>query len=81
MILEDFIGYANHLGLLSEEISKGTPVASDPPLSHLTYLILSRTGGEALGNTPQAFSMVALVRRFYRLRHGRRADLPFLPPP
>ena len=23
MILEDFIGYSNHLGLLSEEISKG----------------------------------------------------------
>ncbi|GAA5943595.1 hypothetical protein JCM3775_005820 [Rhodotorula graminis] len=39
-ILEDFIGYTNHLGLLSEEISKG---------------------GESLGNTPQAFSLVSLI--------------------
>ncbi|GAA5825609.1 hypothetical protein JCM11251_000307 [Rhodosporidiobolus azoricus] len=46
MILEDFIGYANHLGLLSEEISKG---------------------GEALGNMPQAFSMVALISTIFNV--------------
>ncbi|GAA5970813.1 hypothetical protein JCM11641_004464 [Rhodosporidiobolus odoratus] len=45
-ILEDFIGYTNHLGLLSEEISKG---------------------GESLGNTPQAFSMVALISTIFNV--------------
>ncbi|GAA5855676.1 hypothetical protein JCM9279_003300 [Rhodotorula babjevae] len=45
-ILEDFIGYTNHLGLLSEEISKG---------------------GESLGNTPQAFSLVSLISTCYNV--------------
>ncbi|GAA5903769.1 hypothetical protein JCM6882_003413 [Rhodosporidiobolus microsporus] len=46
IILEDFIGYTNHLGLLSEEISKG---------------------GEALGNMPQAFSMVAMISTIFNV--------------
>ncbi|GAA6007856.1 hypothetical protein JCM10207_004901 [Rhodosporidiobolus poonsookiae] len=45
-ILEDFIGYTNHVGLLSEEISKG---------------------GEALGNFPQAFSMVSLISTMFNV--------------
>ncbi|GAA6027557.1 hypothetical protein JCM8097_007921 [Rhodosporidiobolus ruineniae] len=52
-ILEDFIGYSNHLGLLSEEISKG---------------------GEALGNIPQAFSMVALVSVIFNVDRATRGS-------
>ncbi|GAA5981841.1 hypothetical protein JCM10908_004632 [Rhodotorula pacifica] len=56
-MLEDFVGYTNHVGLLSEEISKG---------------------GEALGNIPQAFSLVALISTIYncdRATAGRNFPL------
>ncbi|GAA5849432.1 hypothetical protein JCM8547_000448 [Rhodosporidiobolus lusitaniae] len=45
-LLDDFIGYGNHVGLFSEEISKG---------------------GEALGNTPQAFTMVSLISAIFNV--------------
>ena len=45
-LFENALGYANHLGMFSEEISKS---------------------GEQLGNTPQAFSHLALISAAFNL--------------
>lgn len=46
LIFEQILGYANHLGIYSEEIG---------------------LGGEALGNTPQAFTHLALISAAFNL--------------
>ena len=46
LIFEQILGYANHLGIYSEEIG---------------------LGGESLGNTPQAFTHLALISAAYNL--------------
>ncbi|MEM1406266.1 MAG: glycoside hydrolase family 15 protein [Bacteroidota bacterium] len=46
LVFEQMLGYANHLGIYSEEISDR---------------------GEALGNTPQAFTHLALISAAYNL--------------
>ena len=46
LIFEQMLGYANHLGIYSEEIG---------------------LSGEALGNTPQAFTHLALISSAYNL--------------
>lgn len=46
LMFEQMMGYANHLGIFSEEIG---------------------VGGEALGNTPQAFTHLALISAAYNL--------------
>jgi GH15 family glucan-1,4-alpha-glucosidase len=46
LIFEQMLGYANHLGIYSEEIG---------------------LSGEALGNTPQAFTHLALISAAYNL--------------
>lgn len=46
VMFEDLVGYSNHVGLFSEEISKS---------------------GEALGNTPQAFTHVSLISAAFNL--------------
>lgn len=49
----EFLGYGNHVGMFSEEIS---------------------TGGEGLGNTPQAFSHVTLISAAYNLDRELGSD-------
>ncbi|BGP15947.1 hypothetical protein JCM10213v2_003939 [Rhodosporidiobolus nylandii] len=46
MLLDDLLGFTNHVGLMSEEVGKG---------------------GDALGNFPQAFSMVAMISTIYNV--------------
>ena len=46
LVFEQILGYANHLGIYSEEIG---------------------LGGEALGNSPQAFTHLALISSAYNL--------------
>lgn len=44
-LFENMLGFSNHLGMFSEEISRG---------------------GEQLGNTPQAFSHLALISAAFK---------------
>jgi GH15 family glucan-1,4-alpha-glucosidase len=46
LIFEQMLGYANHVGMYSEQIG---------------------LSGEALGNTPQAFTHLALISAAYNL--------------